>query len=53
MSGRLALTRLPQTLLANLDFLATLPWDSLHAQFVVRKLTEPGHMCLDWESFLR
>lgn len=52
MSGPLDLTRPPLAFLANLDFLATLPWDSLHAQFVVRKFTKPHYMCLDWESFL-
>lgn len=39
MSGQLDLTGLCRPLLANLDFLATLRWDSFHAQFVVRKLT--------------
>lgn len=52
MAGQLGLTRPPRPLLANLDFLATLPWDSLLAQFIVRKLTKPHYMCLDWESFL-
>lgn len=54
MSGQLELKRLPWPRLANLDLLATLPWDSLHAQSVVRRFTKPGYMwsSLDRESLL-
>lgn len=52
MSGQLELTRLPWPCLTNVDLLATLPWDSLHAQSVVRRFTKPGYVCLDRESLL-
>lgn len=51
MSGQLDLTRLPWPLLANLDCWPLYP-GTLHAQLVVRRLTKPDSMGLDWESSL-